>query len=79
MEATRHKIMDNRVQVYQRPNSPAWWCSCTIDGKQRRSSTHEDSLSRAKDIARDWYLGLLGKLVAGDLASRHHRFTASRT
>jgi integrase len=68
MEAVRHKLMDNRVQLYQRPNSPAWWCSCTIDGKQHRASTKEDSLSRAKDIARDWYLRLLGKLVAGDLA-----------
>jgi integrase len=57
--------MDNRVQLYMRPGTPFWWCSCSIAGRQRRTSTKEESLSRAKDIARDWYLGLLGKYRAG--------------
>ncbi|WP_205686810.1 tyrosine-type recombinase/integrase [Caulobacter flavus] len=30
-------------------------------------TTHEESLSRAKDFAQDWYLGLLGKYRVGDL------------
>jgi len=69
METVRHKIMDGRVQVYKRPDGPNWWCSCTIDGKQRRATTGEESLARAKDVARDWYLTLLGKLVANDLGA----------
>jgi len=59
--------MDNRVQLYMRPNSPYWWSACSIGGRQTRASTKEESLSRAKDVARDWYLGLLGKYREGGL------------
>lgn len=59
--------MDNRVQLYMRPNTPHWQCSCSVAGKQRRTTTKEESLARAKDVARDWYLGLLGKYRAGEL------------
>jgi integrase len=65
--ATRHSLLDNKVQLYMRPNSPHWQTSCSIAGKQRRTSTKEESLSRAKDVARDWYLGLMGKYRAGEL------------
>ena len=64
---TRHSLLDNKVQLYMRPNSPHWQTSCSIAGKQRRTSTKEESLSRAKDVARDWYLGLMGKYRAGEL------------
>jgi integrase len=67
METVRHSLMDNRVQLYRRPNSPHWQCSCSVGGKQRRTTTKEDSLARAKDVARDWYLGLMGKYRAGEL------------
>jgi integrase len=67
MQTTRHFLMDNRVQLYMRPNSPHWWCSCSIAGRQKRATTKEESLSRAKDIARDWYLGLMGKYRAGEI------------
>ena len=50
-----------------RANSPHWQCACSVAGKQRRTSTKEDSLSRAKDVAQDWYLGLMGKYRAGEL------------
>ena len=63
----RHSIFDNKIQLYRRPLSPHWQCSCTVAGKQRRSTTKEEGLSRAKDVARDWYLGLLGKYRAGEL------------
>lgn len=64
---TRHSLLDNKVQLYMRSNSPHWQSSCSIAGKQRRTSTKEESLARAKDVARDWYLGLMGKLRTGDL------------
>ena len=67
METTRHYLMDNRVQLYMRSKSPHWWCSCSVAGRQKRATTKEESLSRAKDVARDWYLGLLGKYRAGEL------------
>ena len=64
---TRHSLLDNKVQLYMRANSPHWQCACSVAGKQRRTSTKEDSLSRAKDVAQDWYLGLMGKYRAGEL------------
>lgn len=67
MEATRHSLFDNQVQIYMRTGSPHWQCSCTIAGKQRRTTTKQESLARAKDVARDWYLGLMGKYRAGEL------------
>jgi hypothetical protein len=38
-----------------------------------RVSTHEDSLSRAKDFAEDWNLGLRGKAHAGLLPKETRR------
>ncbi len=67
MEAARHSLLDNKVQVFQRPRSPYWQASCTFGNKQHKKSTGEESLARAKDVARDWYLELLGKYRGGDL------------
>ncbi|MBI1273313.1 MAG: tyrosine-type recombinase/integrase [Alphaproteobacteria bacterium] len=67
MDTTRHFLLDDKVQLYMRPKSPHWQCACSVAGKQRRTTTKEESLSRAKDVARDWYLGLLGKYRAGEL------------
>jgi integrase len=67
METTRHSLLDNKVQLYMRPKSPFWNASCSLGGKQLRTSTKEESLARAKDVARDWYLGLMGKYRAGEL------------
>ena len=36
-------------------------------GQDRRTSTKEESLSKAKDIAEDWYLQLRGKLRTGEI------------
>jgi integrase len=66
-ETTRHALLDGKVQLYMRPNSPHWQCSCSFSGRQRRTTTKEESLARAKDVARDWYLGLMGKYRAGEL------------
>ena len=66
-ETTRHTLLDGKVQLYRRPNSQHWQCSCTVAGRQKRTTTKEESLARAKDVARDWYLGLMGKYRAGEL------------
>ena len=66
-ETTRHTLLDGKVQLYMRANSPHWQCSCTVAGRQKRTTTKEESLARAKDVARDWYLGLMGKYRAGEM------------
>jgi hypothetical protein len=45
-------------------------CSSYFAGKNRRTSTKEESLSKAKEIAEDWYLQLRGKLRSGENQNR---------
>ena len=64
-----HSLVGGKVQVYRRDNSRFWQCSASVGGKQRRTSTKEESLALAKQIAEDWYLELRGKDRAGLLTS----------
>ena len=61
MAAATHEILGGKVQLYQRPGSPFWQCRASVGGAQHRASTKSDSLSKAKDVAADWYLELEGK------------------
>jgi integrase len=63
----QHTILGGKVYVYKRPNSSLWQCSSFFSGKNRRTSTKEESLSKAKEIAEDWYLRLRGKLRDGEI------------
>ncbi len=63
----QHSILGGKVHVYKRPNSSLWQCSSYFAGKNRRTSTKEESLSKAKEIAEDWYLQLRGKLRGGEI------------
>ena len=63
----QHTILGGKVHVYKRPNSECWQCSSYLAGRNRRKSTKEDSLSKAKEFAEDWYLQLRGKLRSGEI------------
>lgn len=65
--AARHSVLGGKVRVYRRELTPHWHCSCTFGGRQHRVTTKEESLSRAKEVAADWYLSLAGKYRSGDL------------
>ena len=67
MAHEKHTILGGKVHVYKRPGSPIWQCSTYLVGKNRRVSTKEDSLGRAKDFAEDWYLELRGKNNRGEI------------
>jgi len=60
-------ILGGKVHVYKRPNSSLWQCSTYLGGKNRRVSTKEESIAKAKEIAEDWYLQLRGKLKSGEI------------
>lgn len=62
-----HSLLGGKLHVYRRPNSNCWQCSTYLSGKNRRVSTGEESLAKAKDFAEDWYLELHGKLKRGEL------------
>ena len=63
----KHTILGGKVYVYKRPESPIWQCSTYLVGKNRRVSTKEPSLSKAKEFAEDWYLELRGKHRRGEV------------
>jgi len=65
--AEQHTILGGKVHIYKRPNSSCWQCSSYLAGRNRRATTKEESLSRAKEVAEDWYLQLRGKLRTGEL------------
>ena len=65
--AEQHTILGGKVYVYKRPDSSRWQCSSFFAGKNRRTSTKEEGLSKAKEVAEDWYLQLRGKLLTGEL------------
>ena len=62
-----HLLMGGHLHVYKRPNSRYWQCSTFLAGKNRRVSTHEESLEQARDFAEDWYIGLKAKHRYGEL------------
>lgn len=63
----QHWVLDGKLRLYKRPGSSNWQCCAYLAGKNRRASTKEDSFSRAKVVAEDWFLELRGKLRAGQL------------
>lgn len=63
----KHTLMGGKLHVYKRENSDVWQCSTYLAGKNRRVSTKESSLSKAKDFAEDWYLELHGKHKRGEV------------
>jgi integrase len=58
--------MGGKLHVYRRENSPFWQCSAFFDGRNHRATTKEESLSRAKEFAEDWFLELKGKVRRGE-------------
>jgi len=51
--AEKHTILGDTVHVYQRENSSVWQCSSYLEGRNRRVSTKEESLAKAKEFAED--------------------------
>jgi len=70
---TTHVMFDGRLQVYRR-GGRVWHCAARVGGERFRSSTHEEDLDRAKDVAEDWYLELRGKLRSGQMVRKEHSF-----
>jgi len=65
----QHTVLGGKVYVYKRPKSSSCQCSTYLAAKNRRISTKEESLAKAKEIAEDWYLKLRGKLRSGEIKS----------
>jgi len=71
---TSHLMFDGRVQLYKRPGGKFWQCAARVGGRRFRTSTGEENLDRAKDIAEEWYLTLRGKLRDGEIVPDERTF-----
>lgn len=58
MSTESHSFMDGKVHVYKRDKSRFWQCSTYLDGRNYRVSTKEETLTLAKEFAREWYMAV---------------------
>jgi hypothetical protein len=63
----RHRILGDKVALYQRKGSPKWHAYTFLEGKEWRKSTKQESLAKAKDVATDWYMDLTARAHYGEL------------
>lgn len=71
---TTHTMFDGRLQIYRRGSGRTWQCAARVGGERFRSTTGEEDLARAKDIAEEWYLELRGKLRNGEITRSEKTF-----
>lgn len=71
---TTHLMFDGRLQIYRRGNGRHWQCAARVGSQRFRSTTKEENLDRAKDVAEEWYLDLRGKLRHGEIVKKEHTF-----
>jgi integrase len=67
MSEAKHVLMGGKLHLYKRENSGFWQCAAFVNGRNHRQSTKEESLAKAKDVAEDFYLELMGKKARGEL------------
>lgn len=65
-------MFDGRLQIYRRGQT--WHCAARVGRKRFRTTTGEDDLKLAKDIAEGWYLELRGKLRNGEIVPDEKTF-----
>ncbi len=68
-----HTMFDGRLQIYRRPGGRNWQCAARVGHERFRSTTGEQDLDRAKDVAEEWYLDLRGKLRGAAAEARSFR------
>lgn len=56
MSVETHTFLDGKVHLYKRERSRFWQCSTYMNGRNHRTSTKEESLTMAKEFAREWYM-----------------------
>src|ERR1700722_17820458 len=71
---TAHLMFDGRLQVYRRGDGKVWQCAARVGERRFRSTTKEQDLDRAKDVAEEWYLDLRGKLRGGQIVKDERTF-----
>ncbi len=56
MTIETHTILDGKVRIYKREESRFWQCSTYLGGRNHRASTKMETLTMAKEYAKEWYM-----------------------
>ncbi len=59
-------ILNGKVRLYRRVENGPWQCAAYLKGKDWRKSTKERDLSKAEDVATDWYTNLCTRLLGSE-------------
>ncbi|MEI9994669.1 MAG: hypothetical protein WDM91_08755 [Rhizomicrobium sp.] len=60
-------LAGGKLHLYKRENSDLWQCSAYLAGKNRRISTKQRDVERAREVAEEWYLSLRVSDRSGEL------------
>lgn len=71
---TTHELFGGRIQIYKRGGGRYWQCAARVGHQRFRTTTNEESLAAAKEVAEDWYLDLRGKLRNGEIKPLERTF-----
>lgn len=63
VEMQSHEILGGKVKLYKR--GEVWYADTHYRNQRFKKTTKEDSLSRAKEVAEDWYMTLRSKARVG--------------
>ena len=58
MQSETYSFMDGKVNLYKRERSRFWQCSTYLEGRNHRISTKAETLTMAKEFAREWYMAI---------------------
>lgn len=66
-----HDLLDGKLRLYRRKESPYWQCTAVLGEKKWRITTKERNLPQARDVAEDWYQTLREDLACGKVKPLH--------
>lgn len=67
-------VLEGRLKLFMRPNSPYWWAGFYFHGKYIRTSTKQANEHAAEAIARNWYFEKQGEISNGKLSTTTRTF-----
>ena len=67
-------LMQGRFHIFQRVNSPYWWCGFHHNGKYIRESSKEKNRSVAEAFAEKWYFKKQLQIEGGELVTSTKSF-----
>lgn len=72
---TSHEMFGGKAQLYRRGN--VWWRAARAGGKRLRETTGHERLDLAEHAIEEWYLGLRGKLLNGEIVPDERTFRSA--